>query len=79
MRKRLSKRPGFNIHEAFAAVDSDRNGYITREELKQVLIEYHFYPTDHELSLLIERYDRNRDGRISYSEFSEELMPRSSN
>jgi len=64
------------VHDAFAAVDADRNGFITRDELKALLIEYHFYPTDHELSLLIDRYDRNRDGRISYSEFSEELMPR---
>ena len=36
-RKRLSKRPYFNVHEAFAALDSDQNGFITRDEFKQIL------------------------------------------
>ncbi len=39
-RKRLAKRPFFNVHEAFAAVDSDRDGFITRDEFKQILKEY---------------------------------------
>lgn len=76
LRKRLNKRPYFNVHEAFSACDSDKNGVITKDELKNLLIEYQFYPTDHELSLLIARYDRNHDGRVSFAEFSEELMPR---
>ena len=49
LRKRLAKRPYFNIHDAFAAVDSDKNGYIIREELKEFLREYQFFPTDQEL------------------------------
>ncbi len=75
-RKRLAKRPFFNVHEAFAAVDSDRDGFITRDEFKQILKEYKFYPTDQEVTQLIERFSRNRDGRVSYSEFVEEIMPR---
>ncbi len=34
VRRRLSKRPRFDVHDAFAAVDSDKNGFITRDELK---------------------------------------------
>jgi Ca2+-binding EF-hand superfamily protein len=39
-RKRLAKRPYFNVHEAFAALDADRSGFITRDEIKQILKEY---------------------------------------
>ena len=45
-RKRLAKRPYFNVHEAFAAIDSDRSGFITRDKFKQILKEYLFYPTE---------------------------------
>ena len=32
-------------------------------------MKYHgFYATEQEIELLMERYDKNRDGRISYSE-----------
>ena len=77
MRKRLFRRPGFNAYDAFAACDADKNGYITRDEFKSLLREYGFYATDTELSWLIDRYDKNFDGKISYSEFIDEIMPKS--
>lgn len=42
-----------------------------------MLKEYGFYATEAEISCLLDRYDRNRDGRISYSEFIDEIMPKS--
>jgi Ca2+-binding EF-hand superfamily protein len=77
LRKRLNRRPNFNVHDAFSACDQDRNGYITREEFKGILKEYGFYALDTELTWLVDRYDRNRDGRISYSEFIDEILPKS--
>lgn len=77
LRQRLNRRPHFNVHDAFTAIDVDKNGYITREEFKGILKEYGFYATDSELSWLIDRYDRNHDGRISYSEFIDEILPKS--
>ena len=65
------------MHDAFAAVDQDRNGFITKLEFKAILNEYGFYCTDQELALLIDRYDRNHDGKVSYAEFVEEIKPRS--
>lgn len=77
LRKRLGRRPNFNVHDAFQACDADKNGYITRDELKNILKEYGFYGTDEEISWLIDRYDKNHDGRISYSEFIDEILPKS--
>ena len=77
LRRRLLRRPGFSASDAFTAVDSDRNGFITRDEFKRILREYGFFPTETELQWLVDRYDRDRDGRISYSEFTEEILPKS--
>lgn len=71
------RRPFFSAHDAFTAVDADKNGYITRDEFKSLLREYGFYATDSEVSWLVDRYDRNNDGRISYSEFIDEILPKS--
>lgn len=78
LRKRLRRRPNFSVHDAFAAVDIDKNGYITRDEFKGILKEYGFYATDEEIKWLVDRYDKNHDGRISYSEFVDEIMPKAS-
>jgi len=77
LRKRLGRRPSFSPHDAFSAVDYDKNGFITRGEFKEVLKEYGFFASENEISWLIDRYDRNHDGRISYSEFIDEIMPKS--
>lgn len=77
LRKRLARRPYFNAHDAFTAVDQDRNGYLTRDEFNSILRDNGFYATDSEISILIDRYDRNHDGRISYSEFIDEILPKS--
>jgi Ca2+-binding EF-hand superfamily protein len=77
LRRRLLRRPGFSASEAFSAVDSDRNGFITRDEFRQILREHGFFQTETELSWLLDRYDRDHDGRVSYSEFIEEIMPKS--
>jgi Ca2+-binding EF-hand superfamily protein len=77
IRRRLLARPGFNPSDAFTAVDSDRNGFITRDEFKGILREYGFFPTETELQWLVDRYDRDHDGRITYSEFAEEIYPKS--
>jgi Ca2+-binding EF-hand superfamily protein len=77
LRKRLGRRPNFSVHDAFVACDQDKNGYITRDEFKNILKEYGFYATDNEVTWLVDRYDKNHDGRISYSEFIDEIMPKS--
>lgn len=50
---------------------------IDREEIKELLAKYNYYVSEREICALIDRYDRKRDGRINYSEFVDELVPRS--
>jgi len=76
LRKRLSRRPDFNIHEAFLAIDKDNNGYIQRTEIRKILADNGVYASEKDLMMIIQRFDRNNDGRISYSEFMEEIVPK---
>jgi len=77
LRKRLNRRPTFNVRDAFQACDKDRNGFITRDEFRNILKEYRFYALEDEITWLIDRYDKTHDGRITYSEFIDEILPKS--
>ena len=77
LRHRLVRRPNFSMHEAFQAVDRDRNGYITYDEF-QVLLEQHgIFASIKDVESLMDRYDKDKDGRVSYSEFLDEVTPKS--
>lgn len=78
LRKRLSRRPQFSVHDAFTTLDGTDSGYLTANDLQRLLLEHRVFMTAKELQLLFLRFDRNKDGRISYSEFMEEMIPKSS-
>ena len=40
------------------------------------MIKFKLYVSEIEICALIDRYDRTRDGKINYTEFVEELNPR---
>jgi uncharacterized protein YneF (UPF0154 family) len=77
IRQRLNDRPGFNIYDAFAACDINEDGRITKEEIRRMIESRGFYVSDREVSNLVEKFDKNKDGRISLAEFREEMLPRS--
>ncbi|OMJ95043.1 hypothetical protein SteCoe_1748 [Stentor coeruleus] len=77
LRHRLARRPSFSMHEAFQAVDKDRNGYITYDEFQGLLEQHGIFATIKDVESLMDRYDKDRDGRVSYSEFLDEVTPKS--
>lgn len=77
LRHRLARRPSFSMHEAFQAVDKDRNGYITYDEFQGLLEQHGIFATVKDVESLMDRYDKDKDGRVSYSEFLDEVTPKS--
>jgi Ca2+-binding EF-hand superfamily protein len=77
LRRNLERRPLFNINEAFGILDSDKDGFIGPDELDKLLSLHGRAPLNKDLNWLIDRLDKNKDGKISYTEFSEELLPHS--
>ena len=68
LRQRLAKRPGFNIYEAFGSCDLNEDGKVTKQEIKKLIESRGFYVSEKEMHTLIEKIDKDKDGRISYAE-----------
>ena len=59
---------------SFLRFDKDRSGYISQEEVEQMLFDvYGFPPLEDEVAMFMEEFDTNQDGRISWEEFQAAL------
>lgn len=74
-RMRFDNRGSILMQSAFEIVDSNKDGYIDKEDLREFFALKKIYVTDKDICALIERFDRSRDGRIAYHEFLTELTP----
>mmetsp|Transcript_23882 Transcript_23882/g.68597 ORF Transcript_23882/g.68597 Transcript_23882/m.68597 type:complete len:155 (+) Transcript_23882:122-586(+) len=60
--------------EAFKVFDVDGDGFITAEELRQIMEKLGETLTDEEVDMMIEEADADGDGQVSYKEFSKLLL-----
>ncbi len=67
----------FNVYEAFKSCDLNEDGVVTQTELGQLMESKGFYVNNRELNGLMKKLDKDHDGRVSYSEFMDEFIPRS--
>eukprot|EP00831_Metopus_contortus_P013743 TRINITY_DN1559_c0_g1_i5.p1 TRINITY_DN1559_c0_g1~~TRINITY_DN1559_c0_g1_i5.p1 ORF type:complete len:222 (-),score=55.96 TRINITY_DN1559_c0_g1_i5:284-949(-) len=67
----------FNEEEyktAFMKIDKDKSGFITVDELHDLLLNaYGFEPLEEELEMLMAEFDTNKDNKISWEEFTAAL------
>jgi hypothetical protein len=76
LRQRMARRPHFSAHDAFSTIDATNTGYLTSNDMHRILMDHKVYRTNRDVHLLFDRYDRNKDGRISYEEFMDEMQPK---
>ena len=57
------------MEEAFAVFDVDKDGYITKSELRQVMNRLGENLTDKQLDAMIKEADKDGDGKINAKEF----------
>ena len=56
---------------AFEKLDKDGSGYITPDEVEDLLFEtYGFPPMEEEVDLFMKEFDLNEDGKVSWDEFT---------
>jgi Ca2+-binding EF-hand superfamily protein len=77
LRQKLNRRPLFNVYEAFKALDKNDIGFANLEEFKELLLDHGIYATTKDLANLVQRYDKNQDGKVTYSDFVQEITPKS--
>ena len=58
-----------DIREAFRVFDRDGNGYITKDEMRVVMMNIGERVTDEECETFITEADIDGDGQINYEEF----------
>lgn len=57
------------IQAAFHEFDTNHNGYITGEEMRQCLQRYHVRFNDFDIQRVLSQMDANHDGRVTYDEY----------
>ena len=64
------------MNVAFKMFDKDKNGYIEREELKQMMTKLGEKLTDGEIDEMMKEADTDKDGRVNYNEFLAMMKPK---
>lgn len=77
-KKKLTRKPSFNIHDAFSCVDVYKRGSLIAGDFKKLMERNGFHPTESEMIYLLARFDRNLDGIVTYQEFMDEVLPKKS-
>ena len=76
LRATLRQRPYFNLKQAFSYLDRDCDGFVIVEDLREFLGNNGFFATERELMGIFQKMDRDGDGRVSFSEFVDEMAPK---
>ena len=76
----FSNPAGINVYSdeefeaAFKRVDRDNSGFITSNEVEELLFETYGYPAlEEEVKMFMEDFDTNGDGKVSFEEFRSTL------
>lgn len=77
LRQSLNANPAFNAFEAFNSLDLNDSGSITAGEMQKMLESRGFFVGFREAEALLSKYDRNRNGRVTFEEFQDETRNRS--
>ncbi|CAF0868543.1 unnamed protein product [Adineta steineri] len=73
--KMLTIEEFHELHNAFRQVDNDRDNFLTRDEIRMTL-NYLFELTEYDIKEIISVFDINKDDRISFEEYIEEMKHR---
>ena len=62
--------PYFNVYDAFNSLDQNDSGAISRDEFKRLIQSRGFYVSEKEATEIVDKMDRNKNGRVSFAEVS---------
>jgi len=63
------------ITDLFRRMDTDNDGFVTKEEFSEGIIKTHMPTSALEMRLVSDKVDKNQDGLIDYNEFMSALRP----
>lgn len=75
IRQHLALIPTFNAMDAFNTCDMQNEGALTKKQFRHLLESHGIYTKDSDF--LVDRFDKDKDGKVTYGEFADEVRPRS--
>ena len=78
-KRNLALQSDFNIQDCFSLFDCRKTAMISRMDFEEVMNLLELYPQVIEIELAMARYDTDGDGKLSYDEFKEALLPQDEN
>ena len=75
MKRQIALESDWNVKDCFRMFDISESGEVTRRQFEEVFNLMRLYPTSVEIELTLFRYDKDMDGRLSFDEFSEMVLP----
>ena len=76
LRETLRNDPYFDVYDAFKACDINEDGVVTQNEVRALMEQRGWHVSNSEVIALMNKMDKDRDGRIGYAEFAQEMKPR---
>ena len=76
-KQKLHAIPNFNLTKAFDVMNSvnqAKEDKVTEVELKHILHVNGVYTLDRDVRILLDRYDKNKDGVATFQDFANEVM-----
>ena len=71
----LALNPDFNCEDAFRLFELNGRGFLDENDLKCGLNAIGVFPTNHQIRLLIKRFDLQKQGSLNYADFFDLLVP----
>ena len=59
---------GSSVRDAFEVLDKDGKGHISKYDMSVIMDENYVSATNNELVSFMDRFDKDKDGKVSYSE-----------
>ncbi len=66
----------YSLRDAFVFLDKQGDGFLTQKGIRDILSDHGYYATERELMSLFSKFDKDKDGLVSFAEFVEELTPK---
>lgn len=77
IRKKVNAYPkhlGIKIEKAFQSCDKQKLGYLTKTGIQKFMGKHKIFLSEAEVNILMNRYDKDLDGKISYEEYLKEVL-----
>jgi len=76
-RTRLNNLKAFNVRELFNRLDRYQKNYIIAEDVMFYFKKHGIDSSERSLDLIFRKFDKDKDGRLTYHEFADEVFPKS--